>query len=379
MRRPNQPAFELAHWLALHRAPGLGAIGFHRITEQLGSPTAVVEAGRGTLRAVGLSEEIIRFLVAPDWAAVERDLAWAALPGRAILTLADQTYPLQLREISDAPPVLFVRGNPDLLGTTQVAVVGSRRPTETGREIAYEFAKSLAAHSITITSGMAYGIDAAAHLGTLAVASGTIAVLGNGLDRTYPARHQKLAERIVQSGALVSEFPIGTPPLAAHFPHRNRIISGLSLGVIVVEAGQRSGSLITARLAADQGREVFAVPGSVFNPLVRGCHALIRDGAMLVESALEVLETLGLAHGGMSSQSTSDQDRADRSADGLDADQRRVLVVLGHEPVSLDTVVERTGLTAESVSSILLVLELRGYVSLATGGLYCRVGQKGMR
>ena len=377
MLEPSEPAVELAHWLALHRAPGLGAVGFRRITERFGSPKAVLGAERAALRAVGLSAATVRFLTAPDWSGVEKDLAWAAQPGQRVLTLADNAYPPQLREISDAPPVLFVRGNAELLHAPQVAIVGSRRPTETGREIAYDFAKILATQGITVTSGMAYGIDAAAHLGALAVASGTVAVLGNGLDRIYPARHGRLAQRIADAGALVSEFPIGTPPLAVHFPHRNRIISGLSLGVVVVEAGQRSGSLISARLAADQGREVFAVPGSIFNPLARGCHALIRDGALLVESAIEVLETLRFAHGGVSSQCNREHDGVDGHEVELDADQRRVLSALGYEPVSFDTLVERSGLTAESVSSMLLVLELRGYVSLAAGGLYCRVGKRG--
>ena len=377
MPGPSQPADELAHWLALHRAPGLGAIGFHRLTQRLGSPKAVLRAGPEALRAVGVPAATLQCLRAPDWAAVERDLAWAAAPGHGILTLLDEAYPPQLRTLSDAPPVLFVRGHLGLLRSAQVAVVGSRRPTESGREIAYGFAKTLAGHGLTITSGLAYGIDAAAHLGALAVAGGTVAVLGNGLDRTYPARHGKLAERIAEAGALVSEFPLGTPPLAAHFPHRNRIISGLSLGVIVVEAGARSGSLISARLAADQGRDVFAVPGSIFNPLARGCHALIRDGAMLIESAVEVLEALRLSDGGTSLEGRAEDGGAEMHADGLDADHRRVLSALGYEPVSFDTLMERTGLTAESVSSMLLVLELRGYVSLATGGLYCRVGKRG--
>jgi DNA processing protein len=377
MLGPSQPARELASWLALHRAPGLGAIGFRQITERFGCPKAVLGAGREALKSFGLSEATIQFLTAPNWAAVERDLAWAEQPGHGVLTLADTAYPCQLRELSDAPPVLFVRGELDLLRSPQVAIVGSRRPTETGREIAYEFAKTIAAGGLTIASGMAYGIDAAAHLGALAVMGKTIAVLGNGLDRTYPARHGKLAKRIADGGALVSEFPIGTPPLAAHFPYRNRIISGLSLGVVVVEAGQRSGSLISARLAADQGREVFAVPGSIFNPFARGCHALIRDGAMLVESAIEVLEALQLGHGGITPQWRTDQCNVDSHPEGLDAEQRRLLSALGHDPVSFDTLVERTGLTAESVSSMLLFLELRGYVSLARGGLYCRVGKRG--
>jgi DNA processing protein len=377
MPGPSQPADELAYWLALHRAPGLGAIGFRRITERFGCPQAVLEIGQEGLQCLGLPEATLRFLLAPDWAAVERDLTWAQALDHDILTLADQAYPPQLRELSDAPPVLFVHGNPALLHMPQVAIVGSRRPTATGRDIAYGFAQTLAEQGLVITSGMAYGIDAAAHLGALAVPGTTIAVLGNGLDRTYPARHTKLAGQIAAAGALVSEFPLGTPPLAVHFPHRNRIISGLSLGLIVVEAGRRSGSLISARLAADQGREVFAVPGSIFNPLARGCHALIRDGAMLIESAIEVLEALRIpSSGGLVGAPTSELG-VEMNVAELDVDERRVLTALGHEPVSFDTLVERTGLTAESVSSMLLALELRGYVSLASGGFYCRAGKRG--
>lgn len=377
MSGPSLPAVELAHWLALHRAPGLGPIGFHRLLERFGCPRAVLAAGQQVLRSVGLPEATIGYLMAPDWAAIEADLRWAEQPEHHLLALADDGYPAQLRQLSDPPPVLFVNGHLGLLHSPQVAIVGSRRPTASGREIAYGFAKNLATAGVIITSGMAYGIDAAAHLGALAGSGGTIAVLGNGLDLIYPRRHGKLAERIAAVGALVSELPLGTPPLAAHFPHRNRIISGLSLGVVVVEAGQRSGSLISARLAANQGREVFAVPGSIFNPLARGCHALIRDGAALVESAGEVLEILRLVPSGVGSQDITEADSTAAGEEALDADHRRVLSALGHEPVSFDTLVERTGLTAHSVSSMLLVLELRGYVSLATGGLYCRVGKRG--
>ena len=367
----------LAHWLALHRAPGLGSLGFRRLLERFANVREVFSASIAELRAVGVPETTLAFLRAPAWADVDADLAWAAMPGRHLLTLVDARYPQLLRQLVDAPPVLFLRGDPKPLQAPQVAIVGSRHPTATGREIAYEFAEALSRAGLVVTSGMAYGIDAAAHQGALAGSGVTIAVLGNGIDCTYPARHSALAERIAAAGVVVSEFPPGTPPLAAHFPRRNRIISGLSHGVVVVEAGRRSGSLITARLAAEQGREVFAVPGSIRNPLSRGCHALIREGATLVESAAEVLEILAAQIGELHPCDAGLQRDASVQDSELNADQRRVLRALGHEPTSVDVIVERSGLTAEAVSSMLLLLELRGHVLLAPGGLYCRAGARG--
>jgi DNA processing protein len=297
-------------------------------------------------------------------------LAWLARPGHHLLALADPAYPAQLREISDPPPLLFVIGDPARLATPQVAVIGSRNPSLGGREQAESLARGLAAAGVTVTSGLALGIDGAAHRGALVGGGYTVAVAGTGPDRIYPAHHHDLAREIVARGAVVTEFPTGTPPRPEHFPRRNRIISGLSLGVVVVEAALRSGSRITARHAADQGREVFAVPGSVRNPLARGCHALLRDGAKLVETVEDILEELD-----------SGFLRAPAPAPGgvapgpdPDATQCRVLEALGHDPAPVDRLVERTGLTADAVSAILLTLELRGLVASAPGGCYERTG-----
>jgi DNA processing protein len=250
-------------------------------------------------------------------------------------------------------------------------VVGARTPTPGGLDNARAFAHELALAGLVITSGLALGIDAAGHEAALQAGSATVAVAANGLDRVYPARHRKLARRIARQGALVSEFPIGTPPRAEHFPRRNRIISGLSLGVLVIEAGLRSGSLITARLGAEQGREVFAVPGSIHNPLARGCHRLIRQGAKLVEDAEDVLEELPPA-ADLGTSPRSSPVEPERPVSEPDEDYQRLMEALGYDPVSMDTLIERSGLTAEAVSSMLLIMELKGMVSLNPNGTYCR-------
>jgi DNA processing protein len=304
-------------------------------------------------------------------AAVE---SWLAAPGNHLLRLDDPRYPDLLRQIPDPPPVLYVRGDPAALGNLQLAIVGSRNPTRGGLENARAFAAHLAGAGLTITSGLALGIDAAAHEGALAAGGTTIAVTGTGLDRVYPARHRELAHRIAGQGALVSEFPPGTPPRPAHFPQRNRIISGLSLGTLVVEAARRSGSLVTARHALEQGREVFAIPGSIHNPLARGCHALIRQGAKLVETADDILEELGALAVAVTADATAPD--APAGAGELDPEYRRLLDALGHDPLPIDELVARSGLTAESVSSMLLILELQGYVAPEAGGRYARIDKR---
>jgi DNA processing protein len=250
-------------------------------------------------------------------------------------------------------------------------MVGTRNPTPAGQETAQEFARHLAGVGLTITSGLALGIDAASHRGALAAGGYSVAVVGTGLDRVYPARHRELAHQIAEQGALVSEFSPGVPPLAANFPRRNRIISGLSVGTLVVEAARQSGSLITARLALEQGREVFAVPGSIHNPQARGCHQLLRQGAKLVETAQDVLEELGTLVSYVP-QAAMQPDPDSDSLSELDADYQKVLKCIGHEPTSVDTVVERSGLTADAVCSMLLVLELQGFVAATNGGHYCQ-------
>ncbi|HXH04496.1 MAG TPA: DNA-processing protein DprA [Candidatus Competibacteraceae bacterium] len=359
-------------WLALWRCPGIGPARFLGLLERYAEPAAVLAAPRAELAAFGLPEAALDWLAAPDWAAVEQDLAWLAKPRNHLIHWRHPDYPALLRQIPDPPPLLFVHGNPACLSLPQLAVVGSRHPTPDGRRNAREFAAHLAANGLLIGSGLALGIDSEAHQGALEAGGLTLAVMGTGPDRIYPARHRELAYAIAERGALVSELPPGTPPLAEHFPRRNRILSGLSLGVLVVEAALQSGSLITARLAAEQGREVFAIPGSIHNALARGCHALIRQGAKLVETAQDILEELGaLARATLPPEAAAGA--AAEAVPELDADYRELLAQMGDAPVSVDLLVQRTGLTAEVVSSMLLILELRGYVCAAPGGFYSRL------
>lgn len=368
---------DIAYWLALHRAPNIGTAKFQALLEQFGTPRGVFECKRAELIACGLSNQAtLNYLQAPDWAMVDGDLAWLAEPDHYVLTLDDPAYPTLLREIAGPPSLLFVIGNPAVLSSLQLAVVGSRNPTPGGKETAEDFARHLSGAGLTITSGLALGIDAASHRGALKGGGLTIAVAGTGLDRVYPARHRDLAHQIAEQGALVSEFTLGTPPLPEHFPRRNRIISGLSLGTLVVEAALQSGSLITARAAAEQGREVFAIPWSIHNPLARGCHALIRQGAKLVETANDILEELGpLASIAASAAATSTSEGGnDHYRLGVEANN--IIECLGYESTTVDTLVERSGLTAKAVSSILLTLELQGYVSSSSGGQYTRANKR---
>jgi DNA processing protein len=276
-----------------------------------------------------------------------------------------------LRQIADPPPVLFVKGDVSLLNYPQLAIVGSRNPSPVGAETSYAFARSLSACGLTITSGLALGVDAAAHRGALDGNGATIAVTGTGLDRVYPAQHRKLAHAISARGALVSEFPPGTAPKPDHFPRRNRIISGLSLGTLVTEAALRSGSLITAQQALEQGREVFAIPGSIHNPLARGCHSLLRNGAKLVEEICDIIDELGQFQPAVSTRAPN-QRSISPAIPGLDQQQQMVVNNLGFEPTSMDTLIERTGFSADNLATSLLSLELAGLVSAVPGGLYMR-------
>jgi DNA processing protein len=367
-------ADDLPYWLALYRIPGVGPATFQRVVAAFSSPRPLFELPLADRREILKLPKTIEAQIAPDWRAVESDLAWGNVERQHILTLHDSRYPSLLREIPDPPPLLFVRGDASLLGHPQLALVGSRNPTAGGRQTATDFARQIAQCGLVVTSGMALGIDAASHLGALAGGGWTIAVAGTGPDLVYPARHRELAGKIIDRGAVVTEFPPGTPPVAANFPRRNRIISGLSLGTLVVEAAPRSGSLITARLAAEQGREVFAVPGSIHNPLARGCHALIRQGAKLVETIDDILEELGpLAKFSVGS---CDMPEASAGMDEAPSGAHKLLYEnIGFEPISIDMLVECSGLTADVVSSMLLTLELQGRVT-STGGLYCRTDTK---
>lgn len=364
---------ELEAWLILHRAPRIGSATLRAILERFGNPQDVV-ANPSSIRDFSyVRPETIDAIRHPDRARLDADLAWLEQPNHHLIRWNDPDYPRLLQQVPGAPVGLFCIGNRSILDDPQLAIVGSRNPTTPGTETAQEFARHLAACGLTITSGLAAGIDAAAHRGAVKAGGHTIAVFGTGVDRIYPARHRPLAHEIVESGGcLLSEMPLGTGPAKENFPQRNRIISGLSLGTLVVEAALRSGSLITARLAAEQGREVFAIPGSIHNPLARGCHALIRQGAKLVESATDILEELGsLAEFALSPETA--QHNEESTAAALDEEYQTVLKCLGFEPTSVDTVVERSGLTPEAVSSMLLVLELQGFVSAQAGGLYTRL------
>jgi len=343
---------QLLYYLALWRTSGIGPVSFFKIVEQF--PEIPKE-------------------ITPDWAGAERDLAWLAQsPDHHIITWKDTAYPPLLREIAAAPPLLFARGNKALLSLPQIAMVGSRHPTKAGSELAEQFACALSESGFIVTSGLALGIDAACHEGALAGSGLTIGVMGTGPDQIYPARHKDLAEKILKKGVIISELPVGVGPQAAHFPRRNRLISGLSMGVLVVEAAVGSGSLITARYANEQGREVFAIPGSIHNPLARGCHKLIRQGAKLVETANDVFEELkGLM--GLDVQvpftPLPTKSAGRKQERGQDVD---FLNNIDFAPTPMDTIITRSGLTAGEVSSMLSLLELQGHVSAIPGG-YVRV------
>jgi len=315
------------------------------------------------------SNEVIK-LKNPNWRMVEQDLHWAEKTGNHIITIKDPDYPSLLKEIANPPLLLFVSGDPQLLKLSQIAIVGSRNPTFTGLETAFIFAKELAQAGLVVTSGFATGIDAASHKGTIAVSGKTIAVMGTGLNQLYPSQHVSLAQKILDiGGVLLSEFPLNAKGNAWHFPLRNRIISGLSLGTLVVEATVRSGSLITARLANEQGREVFAIPGSIYNPLARGCHHLIHQGAKLVEQASDVLEELKGLNGITKLVSSQISDaKIPKEKNKLDREHKKLLNCIEYETTTVDVLVMRAGLSVQQISAMLLELELRGFVRTVAGG-----------
>jgi DNA processing protein len=319
---------------------------------------------------VQLPAAALQFLASPDESAIDADLAWLAANGVHIVLAGDADYPPLLRQLGDAPAALYVQGSVAALRSAQLAMVGSRSPTPSGRATAREFAAWFARAGLTVTSGLATGIDAASHEGALAGGGETIAVYATGLDRVYPAEHGALAQRIRTRGALVSEFPPRTPPRREHFPRRNRLIAGLSLGTLVVEAARHSGSLITARLAGEAGREVFAIPGSIHSPLARGCHQLIKSGAKLVEEAADVLSELNFSVGKEAVTAQLPEPQKPRE---LDKEYEMLLDALGFEPATIDILVARTRLPGESVASMLLILELEGRVAALPGGRYGRL------
>ena len=358
----------LADWLRLTLIPGIGGESQRKLLAAFGLPETVFAAGYSALRGV-IGDRLAALLLDTDnRGAVARALDWATQPGQHILTLADSAYPQALLDIPDPPTLLYVRGRIDLLNRPSLAMVGSRHPTPQGLDNAHQFAVALAKAGLVIVSGLALGIDAAAHQGALACGGDSIAVIGTGNDRIYPARNRELAIALAERGCVISEFPLGTPVAAANFPRRNRLISGLARAVLVVEATVDSGSLITARLAAEQGREVCAIPGSIHAPQARGCHKLIKQGAKLVETAEDVLEELGLDN-----RPTHKTDSPTTTTRSDDPNSAHILAALGYDPCPLDTLIQRCGLTAEALSVILLRLELDGQVAALPGERYQRL------
>jgi DNA processing protein len=361
----------LASWLQLTLTPGLGAAALRRLLKEFGLPSEILARRRSELAALVPAATLQDLDSAAVQDAVSAALKWIERPGHSIVTLADDSYPKALLEISDPPPLLYGVGRVELLQHPCLAIVGSRNASAQGERNAESFAQTLSDAGLTIVSGLATGVDAAAHRGGLAGSASTIAVLGTGVDVVYPRRNAELAQMIATRGLLLSEFALGSGPLAHNFPRRNRLISGLASGCLVVEAALASGSLITARAAADQGREVFAIPGSIHSPLSKGCHALIKTGAKLVESADDVLNELGgfRPSGYASTMAARGSNEPDDAA---------LLAHMGHDPVDVDSLCLRAGMSAEQVASELLRLELDGRVAALPGGLYQRL-EKGQR
>lgn len=386
---------ELRARLQIWRAAGIGPASINRLLNHFGSAVAALEGSAAEMTKAGIKPEVIQNLRTVPAEAALADLEWLnRAQHRHILVPEDPLYPKQLHDVKAAPPILFVAGNPELLNEPQLAIVGSRTPTTYGKDNAQAFAHYLAKHGITVTSGLALGIDAISHQGALEAGGHTVAVIATGLDIMYPAKNRSLAERIVEQGVIVSEFPIGVKPQAQNFPRRNRIISGLSLGTLVVEAALQSGSLVTAQHALEQGREVFAIPGSIHSPLAHGCHRLIRQGAKLVETAADILEELapqlqtylGVNFEPTEAQATkpikplsflksieTQENTEERTDPALDPEEQLLLATIGLEPVPIDQIVIQTGLTTDVVSSMLLMLELRGYIAACGGGRYKRL------
>ncbi|MFT3741817.1 MAG: DNA-processing protein DprA [Gammaproteobacteria bacterium] len=358
---------ELRAWLALWHIKGIGSKTFFALLKHTGSLAELLQAPKAKLQGFKLPEEVLVALNNPAWQAADAQLRWAEQASHQIIDFYHPHYPKVLKHIHNPPPLLFVKGQPEALQSQQLAIVGSRSPTPTGLEIAFEFGGELAKAGLAVTSGLALGVDGAAHRGALRAGGKTLAVLGCGLDSLYPYQHKGLAEKIVEQGALISEFPLGVKPLAKHFPRRNRIVSGLSLGVLVVEAGLKSGSLITAQLALEQGREVFAIPGSIRNPQAKGCHYLIQQGAKLVETCADILlEMKDLAVSNHLPVSPSVKN-------SLAEPNALLLECIGYEATALDQIAIRSGFNVSTAAVQLLQLELQGRVVAVPGG-YIRSG-----
>lgn len=368
------------------RVPGVGPKTFQSLLCEFGSPVSVFNTSLSSLKQSGISDKTASQIIhSKDKQAdnIIADIEWLkADESHHIITLHSDEYPPLLKQISNPPPVLYIHGKPSLLKDPQLAIVGSRNPTQGGQTASYDFAYYLSKTGLCITSGLALGVDGNAHQGAINANGPTIAVIATGIDRVYPAKHRDLAHKIVENGAIISEFPIGTQPKAENFPRRNRIISGLSYGTLVVEAALQSGSLITARLAMEQNREIFAIPGSIHNPLARGCHQLIRQGAKLVETAQDILEEMaGAINIELINSPGNDsvQDKLPENSGHLEIDQQQnedhqtLLDKMGFDPTPIDQLVVRTGFSPESIAAMLLILELQNQVASNGGGTYTRI------
>jgi len=366
---------ELRGWLKLLGARGVGYAGARRLIDAFGSIQAVCSAPAAALKPYleNLPDAVRSLGADADETAVAEIEQWLAVSEQNhLIPFTDPRYPRLLKEIPDPPVLFYAKGNTGLLEQPLMAMVGSRNPTADGIHNARAFSAYLCSAGLGIVSGMATGIDAQAHQGALDADGDTVAVIGTGIDRIYPARHKQLAHDIAERGLIISEFPLGTPPARSNFPRRNRLISGLSLGVLVVEAAAKSGSLITARMAGEQGREVFAIPGSIHAPLAKGCNRLIRQGAKLVESGRHIIEELGPISGVLKDAPEGAKEQPETAKTGLSDELESLYRHLGHDPQTLDQLIARSGLTAAQVSSILSQLEIQGLAECQHGGKFIR-------
>ena len=356
---------EKSHWLSLSKIEGLGSQTFCQLLKTFGSPSEIYRKKFKELRAVVSEKIALEIGQGVDQIGLQDTLTWLAQANNHLVTLADPDYPKALLEIADPPPLLYAKGNLAILNKLSIAIVGSRNASVQGEKNAEAFAQGLAEHGLCIVSGLALGIDGAAHRGALKAKGDTIAVVGTGLDMVYPAQHRDLAHQIAKSGLIISEFPLGTLSKPQNFPRRNRLISGLSLGCLVVEANLKSGSQITARLSAEQGREVFAIPGSIHSPLAKGCHQLIKQGAKLVDSLQDIVEELNLSKA-VSAPVAEENTPANQ-------DQQILLDAMAYDAISIETLVQLTGLTVSTLSSMLTLLELEGRITGLAGGQYQQI------
>jgi DNA processing protein len=377
---PEASTNDVAHWLGLSHIQGLGNASLCALLAKFGTPEAIFHAPSGQLREIVDIDIAHKIKAGIDAEAIAPTLRWLQKDNAHIVTFADENYPKQLLEISNPPAVLYALGNLKWLNHPAIAMVGSRSSTPQGEKNAENFAQNLCEHGLCVVSGMALGIDGAAHRGALKANGATIAVVGTGLDIVYPARHRDLAHKIAERGLIISEFPLGTPSKAQNFPRRNRVISGLSLGCLVVEANLDSGSLITARLSAEQGREVFAIPGSIHSPVAKGCHKLIKQGAKLVESVHDVLEELNLEainrkelKNALPPHSPSGLLDKVNFESTISPETNTVLEFMGFDGIDFESLRTSTGLTTEALSAMLMVLELEGKITTLTGSKYQRL------